>query len=177
MKTFPLLAALLFSLALPATAAEEKKLHPKLESFRPLLGRTWRGEFKNSTPEKPMIDVSRWERAMNGQAIRILHSINQGEYGGETLLFWDDEKQSLAYLYVTTAGFQTAGTMTFADGKFTSVEKVRGAAEGVTEVKAVGEIRADGTMLSKSEYLRNGKWEPGHEVTYREDPKAEVVFK
>ncbi|MFN0069033.1 MAG: hypothetical protein ACKVYV_15520, partial [Limisphaerales bacterium] len=81
MKALPLLAILL-AFALTASAAEEKKLHPKLEPFRLLLGKTWRGEFKNSTPEKPVIDVSRWERAMNGQAIRILHSINQGEYGG-----------------------------------------------------------------------------------------------
>lgn len=179
MKAFPLLAVLLASLALtvPADAAEEKKLHPQLEPFRPLLGRTWRGEFKNSTPEKPMVDVSRWERAMNGQAIRILHSINQGEYGGETLIYWDDEKKSLVYAYFTTAGFQTTGTMTFADGKFTSHEKVKGAAEGITEVRVTGEIRPDGTMTSKSGYLRNGKWEPGHEITYREDPEAEVVFK
>ncbi len=158
-------------------AAESAPLNEHLEPLRPLLGKTWRGEFKNSTPEKPVVDVAKWERALNGQAVRILHSINQGSYGGETLVYWSPEKKSLVYCYFTTAGFQTTGTMTFADGKIVSSEKVSGDANGVTEVKGTSEIRADGTLVTQSEYLKNGKWEPGHSATYREDPKAEVVFK
>jgi hypothetical protein len=84
--------------------------------------------------------------------------------------------QTNAY-YFTTAGFYTSGTMTFKDGRFASHEFVTGSAEGVTEVRGTGELRADGTLVSKSEYLKEGKWMPGHEVTYREDPNAEVVFK
>lgn len=171
-----LLGALVLGAALFAARAEEK-LHPQLEKFRPLLSKTWRGEFKNSTPEKPVVDISRWERALNGQAVRTLHSINRGDYGGETLIFWSEEKKSLLYHYFTTANFQTTGTMTFDGTKFTSLEKVTGQAGGVTEVKAVGELRPDGTLLIKSEYLKEGQWTPGRETVYREDPKAEVVFR
>ena len=119
----------------------------------------------------------RWERALNGKAVRVLHSINDGVYGGESIIVWDEKKKSLVYYYFTTAGFYTTGTMTLSDGKYASHEVVTGSAEGVTEVKATGELRADGTMHSKSEYLKEGKWVSGHEVTYKEDPKAEVVFK
>ena len=160
-----------------AAAAEAPKLNANLEPFRPLLGKTWRGEFKNSTPEKPMVDVARWERALNGQAIRVLHSINQGVYGGETIILWNPEKKSLVYTYFTTAGFQTTGTMTWTGNKYTSLEKVTGDAQGVTEVRATGELRADGTLVTSSEYLKNGQWEPGHSAVYREDAKAEVVFR
>jgi hypothetical protein len=152
-------------------------LHPELEGLRPLIGKTWRGEFQSSTPEKPVVDISRWERVLNGQAIRVLHSINDGEYGGETLIFWSAEKKSLAYLYVTTAGFQTSGTMTFDGARFTSIEKVSGTSGGITEVRANGEIRADGSLFIKSEYLRDGQWVPGRETIYREAPEAKVVFK
>ncbi len=158
-------------------AAEEKSLAAQLEPLRPLLGKTFRGELKGSTPEKPVVDVSRWERAVNGQAVRVLHSINQGAYGGETLIYWDASKKSLAYLYVTTAGFQTSGTMTIADGRITSHEKVTGASEGITEVKATSELRPDGTLVKKADGLKDGKWEELHSAVYREDPKAEVVFK
>ena len=44
-------------------------------------------------------------------------------------------------------------------------------------MKATGEVHADGAMHSKSEYLKEGKWVPRHEVNYKEDPKAEVVFR
>jgi hypothetical protein len=171
------LACTLTTATLPVRGAEAPTLIPQLEPFRAFLGKTWRGEFKNSTPEKPVIDISRWERALNGQAIRILHSINRGDYGGESILTWDAEKKSVVYYYFTTAGFMTTGTMKIVDGRLVGHETVRGAAGGVTEVRSTNEIRPDGTMIAKSEYLKNGQWEPGHEITYREDPKAEVVFK
>lgn len=157
--------------------AADGSLHPQLEKLRPLIGKTWRGEFKNSTPERPVVDISRWERVLNGQAIRVTHSINNGEYGGETVIFWSEEKKSLAYHYVTTAGFQTSGTMSVYGTKFTSIEKVSGSSGGITEVRATGEIRSDGTLYIRSEYLKDGQWVPGRETTYREAPDAEVVFR
>ncbi|MGE4180482.1 MAG: hypothetical protein AB7J34_11705 [Limisphaerales bacterium] len=175
----PVALALAMTLAplIPSGSAEpQARLIPQLESFRPYIGKTWRGEFKNSTPEKPIVDISRWERALNGTAIRTLHSINQGQYGGESLIIWDAAKGCLAYHYITTAGFMTIGSMSVVDSRIISTEKVVGDAGGVTEVRATTEIRADGTMFTQSEFLKNGKWEPGHSVVYVEDPRAEVVF-
>ncbi len=105
MRTRPAaLAALLVTLALPA-AARPVELEPHLAALRPLVGKTWRGVFPNSKPDKPVVDVSRFEIALNGQAVRSLHSINDGEYGGETLMVWDKEKQAVVYYYFTTGGF------------------------------------------------------------------------
>src|SRR6187397_1221034 len=105
------LLAIIAALAIDARADETGKLDEALEPLRPFLGKTWRGEFKNSTPEKPVFDVSRWERALNGKAIRVLHSVNEGAYGGESIIMWDKEKQVVAYHYFTTGGFTTTGTM------------------------------------------------------------------
>lgn len=163
----------------PVRAAETGSLHEKLEPLRPFLGRTWRGELKNapSASGKPQVDVSRWERALNGQAIRILHSINDGVYGGETLVVWDAVRKEVIYHYFTTAGYFTTGTMTVEGTQVTSREVVTGSAGGVTEVKATTELRQDGTLQVKSQYLKKGVWEPGHEIHYREEPAAQVVFK
>ena len=49
--------------------------------------------------------------------------------------------------------------------------------EGITEVKAVTELQPDGRLHVKSEYLKNGEWVPGHEISYEVAPDAEVVFK
>ena len=177
MKTIAQILLLVLGLSVDGLAADKASLDEHLEPLRPFLGKTWKGHFKNSTPEKPQVDVSRWERALNGKAIRMLHSVNDGVYGGESIIFWDEKKKSVVFYYFTTAGFNTTGTITFNAGKFTSHEVVTGSAEGVTEVKATSELSADGTMHSKSEYLKEGKWVPGHEVIYKEDPKAEVVFR
>src|SRR6185369_10383278 len=65
------------------SAADQPSLKSHLEPFRPLIEKTWKGAFKNS--KKPTTDVMRWERALNGKAIRVLHSVNDGSYGGETI--------------------------------------------------------------------------------------------
>ena len=172
-----LLAGFTVVMTLSLRAAETGTLHTNLEPFRPFLGKTWKADFKDSTPEKPKHDIARWERALNGQGIRVLHSINHGEYGGETMILWDAAKKSLVFYYFTTAGYMTTGTMTLESGKFTSHEIVSGEAGGVTEVKATTQLRPNNTLHMKAEYLKGGNWVDGHEFLYREDTKAEVRFR
>ena len=59
-------------------SGDKAPLAEQLKPFAPLLGKTWKGEFKNSTPEKPLFDVARWVRALNGKAVRVLHSVYDG---------------------------------------------------------------------------------------------------
>ena len=152
-------------------------IHPAFTSLLPFLGKTWRGEFANSTPEKTVVDISRWELALNGQVIRILHSINDGDYGGETIIIWDAASQGLIYYYFTTAGFYTTGQITTEAGRIITREQVKGSRDGTTEVKAINELLPDGRMHVKSEYLQNGTWIPGRNMFYSEDSHAEVKFK
>ena len=170
------LAALLATLALPA-AARPVELEPHLLPFKPLVGKTWRGVFPNSKPDKPVVDVSRFEVALNGQAVRSLHSINDGQYGGESLMVWDKEKQAVVFYYFTTGGFYTTGTIQAEDGGFVSHEIVKGDADGVTEVKAAFRVLPDGRLHVHSEYLKQGKWVEGRDVHYVEAPDAKVKFK
>lgn len=165
------------SLCFSVDAEDALKLDPHLEPLRPLLGKVWRAEFKNSTANKPVVDVAQWERALNGQAIRITHSINDGAYGGESLVVWDDLKKSLKYHYFTTAGFTTEGTITMEGNVMVSRETVTGSKEGITEVRGRNEIRPDGTLFVKTEYLKNGEWVPGREAHYKETPGATVKFR
>ena len=165
------------AMTLNLQAAESPDLDAHLEPLRPWLGKTWRGEFKNSTPDKPVVDIARWERALNGKAVRILHSINDGAYGGESIVVWDETKQALTYHYFTTAGFTTQGTVRFKDGAVLTHEVVSGSANGVTEVRGQTEMRSDGTFSVKTEHLKDGVWTLGRETTYREAAGASVIFK
>lgn len=64
--------------ALSATGGYPPSLDPHLAPLRPFLGKTWKGAFENSKPGKPTVGVQRWERALNGKAVRLLHSSNDG---------------------------------------------------------------------------------------------------
>ena len=67
----------------------KKELSDPLKPFEQYIGKTFKGEFANSTPEKPVHDILHYERALNGIAIRAIHSVNNGEYGGESIIMWD----------------------------------------------------------------------------------------
>lgn len=162
-------------IAVQQASPVQDALIPQLEPFRPYLNRTFKGELGMDNVEAT--DVSRYERAMNGQAIRNLHSVNDGEYGGETLIYWDAKKEAIAFIYVTTAGFQTVGTITFEGPVMVSHEDVSGEAGGITKVRAKSELKSDGTMAVSSEYFRAGTWEPGRASTYKEDSSAKIIFK
>ena len=101
--------------------AQNDKMNSLVEHLKPLenyIGKTFKGEFSNSTPENPVFDVQHWERILNGQGIRITHSVNNGEYGGESIIMWDKELKSLKSWYYTTAGFYTQATVEIEEGKF-----------------------------------------------------------
>ena len=168
--------SLLFGLMTTAQAASEN-LSAELEPLRPYIGKTWRGLL--SEPGKSeKIDISRWERALNGTAIKISHSINQGEYGGETTVFFDKKLKQLRYYYFTTAGFYTHGTMQFdvKTGMLAAEEQVENNANGITAVRSMSFLGA-GQLKVSSEYMQHGKWVAGHSAIYTEAPEAKVVFK
>jgi hypothetical protein len=177
-----LLAILIISAAAIRAADAPTALDKELERFRPFL-KTWKGEFVGGKNPNPMTDVSRFERALNGKAIRVMHSVNEGIYAGETIIMWDAPSKQIRTYYFTTSGDRTEGSMELgADGTITSTEIVKGeeskeGADPVTKVRAVSKILPDGRLHVKSEYLKKAGWVAGHEILYKETPGAEVVFK
>jgi hypothetical protein len=155
----------------------EASLEEHLRPLVHLLGRTFRGTLSERDEEKPIVDVSGWERATNGMVVRNLHSVNDGEYEGETIIHWNRERQALKYFYLTTAGFFTRGTMTVDDGVISTRELVTGNKNGITEVTGKSELQPDGRLRTRSQYLQNGNWVEGHYGTYLPYPSAGVRFR
>ena len=156
---------------------EMNNLSEHLKPFELYIGKTFKGEFANSTKEKPVFDISRWERILNGMAIKITHSVNDGEYGGESIITWDVKKNSLVSSYFTTAGFTTTAILHFEDDKLISLEDVIGNENGITKVKAIIEFLENGDLQNASKYLINDEWVDGHMIHYKETPGAKIIFK
>ena len=169
--------SLLLACAIAAARAAAAEPDPKLALLLPLVGKTWRGTLSPAGAAKPVVDVHRFDLVLGGRAVRSSHSINDGEYGGETLFTWDAEKKAIVYTYVTTGGFYTTGTIEPEAGGFKSREIVHGTTGGVREVEATSRVLPDGHLHVKSRHLKDGQWADGHEVDYSEDPKAVVRFK
>ncbi|QDP02891.1 hypothetical protein FNC98_03415 [Thalassotalea sp. PS06] len=154
---------------------QQGELHPKLAMFKPYLG-GWQSDMGKNQQGEQMTDVSVWQRALNGNALRTLHSINDGAYGGESLIFWDESEKKVKFYYFTTASFYTSGWMEITgDNEFTAYEDVSGSEQGITQVKSTSELSENKITVSTS-YLKNGEWTKPQMRVYVRSEKA-VKFK
>ncbi|WP_337880472.1 hypothetical protein [Rheinheimera sp.] len=158
--------------------AAEAVLHPKLEVFRPFLGSFWQGDLTEPGKTERMLDKSSWQRVLNGQAIKTVHSVNDGAYGGESMIFWDEKRQSLVFYYFTTAGFYTHGTMSVdaATGAIVALEQVENNQQGITQVRSRSLLQGD-KLTVESEYQKNGEWVKGHSAQYQRTEPSEIIFR
>lgn len=157
--------------------AQEPKVIDELQAFEGFIGKTFKGEFSTSTPENPVYDIQSWERILNGKGIKTVHSVNEGMYGGESIMMWDAEDGTIKCWYFTTAGFTTISTLKAIENGFEFSEKVTGNQNGITEVRGQTLILENGNLKTSSEYLQNGKWVFGHEILYKEVKGEKVLFK
>ncbi|CAM4253303.1 hypothetical protein [Pseudoalteromonas ostreae] len=172
LKTLLLTFCFIFTAAIHA---ESTDLAPELEVFQPYLG-TWQANFYIADNKTEIQDVGHWERALNGKAIRTTHSINEGEYGGESMIFWDSKKKLLVFYYFTTAGFYTQGTMkVLSPTQFVAYETVTGSKEGITKVKSSSDFKDNQFVVSTS-YLKKGEWTKPEKRIYTRSNK-QVIFK
>lgn len=154
---------------------ESVGLVKELKVFEPYLG-TWQANFAVQEGQAPVLDVSKWERALNGTTVRTLHSINDGMYGGESLIFFDKSKNSIVFYYFTTAGFYTQGYIEMvSDNSFVAYEVVTGNKDGITKVKSTSTLKGDNMEVATS-YLKQGIWTKPEKRVYTRSNK-EVIFK
>lgn len=174
----PLLWSVIMSLSMvvviAAPAAAE--LDPRLAPLAPYVGRTFTGLMSPPGTEPTTSDVQQWAEIMGGKAVRITHSINGGDYGGESLVFWDVARQTIAYWYVTTADFYTHGTMAAAGDSLVTHEQVVGNAGDITDVKGVWRRTSDGLTVT-SQMMVGGAWQGKRFTDYKETPGAVPSFR
>lgn len=167
------MAMLLFSTEL----FSQQKSDSVLAGFEPFLNKIYKGYFLEDGKPTKSYDTFYWEKILNGNAIRGMHSVNDGVYGGETIFRYDAVSGTIQFYYFTTAKFMTLGTVAFEGDVMITEEKVEGNEDGVTQVRAETRILSDGRVHVKSQIMKKGEWTFGHEIYYTESPNEQVKFK
>ncbi len=153
------------------------ELSVHLKDFQPYIGKKFKGEFFNSTPDNPLYDITSWERILNGKAIRITHSVNNGEYGGETIIMWDPNQDKLISRYFTTAGTMSLATMKFDNNRLISIEDVSNNQNGIKKIKTIIQFIDDGKLMHRVKYQINNIWQDAHEIIYYKIQNEPIIFK
>lgn len=132
-----------------------------------LAGTRWRGEPGEADKEHGLpADISEWSWDLGGTVLVNRHALEDGSYGGITYVQHTQSTGDLDYVYITSAGFRTTGSITMnEDGSWTSYEAVEGLDE-IIGVRSTGHIAEDGKMISVSEFETAEGWIPGHSFQY-----------
>jgi len=154
----------------------EPPLSEHLIEMKPFIGNTYKGDFINSTKENPMYDVLSFERALNGNAIKVIHSVNNGEFGGETMVMWNPEKRGLQSWYFTSAGSLIIQNVQIKKNTFISIENVERNQNGITKVKTIIEVFHGDQIIKRTKYLMNNLWKDGSETLYNKVNGLKPVF-
>jgi hypothetical protein len=167
------LAAPVTALSQPASLPEAMSGRSAYAPFEAMVGKTWRGQ--GTGPDKAE-DIQRWEWAIGGHAIRIVHSVNNGVYAGESLIFRDKDSGSYIFHYFTTAGFHTTGTIHLTGPAAFEMDEVVHGAKSIEALKSTGVLGADGIYRTRSKVEKDGKWVDVGGFDYREDATAVPVM-
>ncbi len=141
--------------------------------FEHLVGKTWRGV---GTGPAAAEDIQRWDWAVGGHAVRVVHSVGGGAYAGETLIFRDKDSGAYIFHYFTSGGFHTTGVMRpTGPGAFEAEETVHGL-DGFPPIRSTMVMGADGVHRTRGFQLENGVWVEKGGFDYREDASAVPVM-
>jgi hypothetical protein len=163
-------------LAVTAWSADKLPLHPELEPMRPFLGITWRGERMDPGADRPRVEVVRYDRTLNGEVIRMLHSINNGDLVGEMVIRWNENSGHAEYHYFTSAGYYTTGLVTFDKRSFTIEEQPSAADTGTPPMRTVRRL-SRGRLLSSSHLFVNERWTEAEPSIYVAAPEEKLRFR
>ena len=155
----------------------DKPISERLRPFEPFLGNRYQGKYSNPQDGRLMDEVQHWERTLNGNAIKMTHTINNGEYGGITIFMFDPEFETLRSWYFDTAGSVKIANINYFNEKIIITEDVTKNRNGITKVKTTLEILDNLMLLKKTKYLMKNLWVDGNEVLYRQTKEFWPFFK
>ena len=152
-------------------------LSKHLLGFEIFLGKKFQGEFYNSTKENPLMDIIYFERILNGEAIRITHSVNHGEYGGEYIITWNSDKGKIESYYFSTGGEIRVSSIDITNNEISIEEDFSKNKNGIQKVKKIFRLDAEGTLENNIKYMINNMWIKSHEMIYSRNDSAKIIFR
>ena len=175
MKNFSSVVLVIFPLIIPQDL-NGKELSKHLLGFENFIDKKFKGEFYNSTKENPLIDVIYFERILNGNAISISHSVNNGVYGGKSIIVWNSKNLKLESYYFSTGGEMIQSHVSTEKNEIVMVEDFSKNDNGIQKVKKIYRLGKDGILEYQIKYFMNNIWVNSHDMEYNESKSAEIIF-
>lgn len=156
------------------TACAVKTAYEPMEPFAKLAGRSWRGEGTGPNGQ-PVVDIAKYEMILGGRAFQSTHKLENADYGGRTIIFFDEGAKKYIFHYFTTAGFHTTGEIVPTATGFTAIEQVQNHPE-FAEVRSEAFYGDKTIRVVSSHVTHDGDASTGEELVYKEIPSEGVLL-
>ena len=161
-----MMRALLLALAMSVCATSAYAEDPG-RVFAPLMG-CWRGAFDGNAD---MRDRRCFERVFDGRYVRDTHTVRPGDYGGETIYFFDVQQQTIAFTYYASDGGMSSGHARTEQGAIVFDAHTYVGADGQTmHMRARWTLEGADRFVATTEVERDGAWQPFRRITYQRQP-------
>ena len=157
------------SAALPLSSAPTQP-SPKLAPMGFLAGNCWRGTL----PDGKSVDTHCFEWLLNGHYLHDHHVVRSPggpDYVGESLYYFDHERQQVAYLYYESLGNYARGLMIGDARKLEFPQAEFFHPGGKMTYRARWERLDEGSLQATSEFLKAGKWVLEQSVKFVKVPR------
>jgi uncharacterized protein YndB with AHSA1/START domain len=155
--------------ALPLSSAPTQP-SPKLAPMAFLAARCWRGTL----PDGKSVDTHCFEWLLNGHYLHdhhIVHSPGRPDYVGESLYYFDHERQQVAYIYYENLGNYSRGLMIGDDRKLDFPQADFFHRGGKLTYRARWERLDENSLQATSEFLKEGTWVIEQSVKFVKVPR------
>jgi len=153
-----------------------EELSKHLSGLQNFIDKKFKGEFYNSTKEKPLFDVIHFERILNGSAICISHSVNDGEYGGKYIIIWNSDIGKVESYYFSTGGEIRVSKARIHNEEIIIEDDYLKNKNGIKKVKKTYKLNDIGYLENHIEYLMNNLWVKTYEINYVENDSVKIIF-
>jgi tetratricopeptide (TPR) repeat protein len=127
----------------------------ELEPLAPLLG-NWIGRFDD--PDETMEIHCTWAPILDGNAVRMVNTIEEAGFVSERTIYFDRAAESMAYVVITNNGYVSRGQMAF-EGTLLVDTGSQTSPEGtVRQASGVWELMPDGTLENTGADRVEGRW-------------------
>ena len=147
------------------TAASTAEPYAPMAPFAPFAGKTFRAEWTDEAGAT-FVDIAKWELILDGRALQSTHRLENNDYGGRTIFFFDEGKKKYVFHYFTTAGFHTLGEADFVDGGLVTEETVEGHPTAAS-VRAKSTFAENEILIDVVYVGKDGSQTPGGRRVYR----------
>ena len=175
MRINKILLLLIFSLINTEEIPINNSISDKLILFKPFLGKIFRGKIINSKVNDSIYNIHRWYSVLNGNAIRMTHEINNGEYLSEAFILWDEKLNRLRSWHFNSSGIVVIKDVKFVDDNLIFIEDVSKNKNGITKVKTIYNFIYNGKLQNRTRFLMDNIWVDGGESIYDELVNTDIV--